>query len=159
MCVCMPIRESVLPYRYADYTAVQSTTFNYVCEWIWGKVNCSVRQGNGLFDVWALITWHFYYSTRREEWRDEEEEERRRTEWRYTFTSERDHHWEYVYIYNRLSSCMVRRVLIQTSLRTPASASQREGAQGSQESDAPLPSADVELVLWPRTSSWQNKLW
>lgn len=56
------------------YAAVQSTTFNYVCEWIWWKVNCSVKLGNGLFDVWALITWHFYYSTRKEERRDEEEE-------------------------------------------------------------------------------------
>lgn len=56
----------------SPYAAVQSNAFNYVWEWIWKKVNCSVKLGNGLFDVWALITWHFYYSTRREEWGDEE---------------------------------------------------------------------------------------
>lgn len=67
------------------YTAVLSTTFNYGCEWIWEKVNCSVKLGNWLFDVWGLITWHFYYSTRSEGWREEEERRRRgQTGWRHT---------------------------------------------------------------------------
>ena len=101
------------------YAAVQSTTFNYVCEWIWEKVNCSVKLGNGLFDVWGLITWHFYYSTRREGlegWRGGGEEKERTNRVKVYLTSESDHQREYVY--NKLLSGMVRRVLMLTSPRT-----------------------------------------
>lgn len=72
------ICDSLLLYRYAVYTLQSNPLLLIMCEWIWEKVNCSVKLGNGLFDVWALITWHFYYSTRREKWKDEEVEERRR---------------------------------------------------------------------------------
>lgn len=67
VCAYAYMQVSTAVQMHSLYAAAQSPTFNYVCEWIWEKVNCSVKLGNGLFDVWALITWHFYYSTRREE--------------------------------------------------------------------------------------------
>lgn len=89
VCVHAYVRASAAVPMHGLYADVQTTTtFNYVCEWIWEKVNCSVKLGNWLFDVWGLITWHFYYSTRSKGWREEEDEQRRRrrgqTRWRHT---------------------------------------------------------------------------
>lgn len=74
-CVCAYMWITAVVKICGLYGAVQSNTFNYVCEWIWEKVNCSVKLGNWLSDVWSLITWHFYYS-KGERWREQEEKKR-----------------------------------------------------------------------------------
>lgn len=66
----------VLLHWYVLCMLQSNSTHLITFKWIWEKVNCSVKLGNGLFDVWALLTWHFYYSKRRKERRDEEEEDK-----------------------------------------------------------------------------------
>lgn len=83
-CVCAYMWITAVVKICSLYGAVQSNTFNYVCEWIWEKVNCSVKLGNWLSDVWSLITWHFYYSKGE---RDGGRKRRRRGQTGQTYTS------------------------------------------------------------------------